>query len=72
MFHTRGDEPDVVYTSVTSMDEMQETDTPTFTDTHDDLFDKFQHTIEPVPTSVEHHTTYDGGIGPLGNVLAEM
>lgn len=39
--------------------------------THD-LFDKFHSMIEPVPPSVEHHTTYDGGIGPLGNVLAEM
>lgn len=61
------------YANITKvMDEMFETYRSAFKGTHDDLFDKFQHTIEPVPTSVEHHTTYDGGIGPLGNVLAEM
>lgn len=64
------------YANITMvMDEMKKTyggGGGVFAGTHDDLFDKFQRTIEPVPPSVEHHPTYDGGIGPLGNVLAEM
>ncbi len=45
-----------------------------YSGTHDDLFNKFHGTTEPQPPPhrVEYHASYDGGIGPLGNVLAQM
>ena len=50
--------------------------TDTFADqprrgTHDDLFNKFHVPTEP-PPRVEYRASYDAGIGPLGNVLAQM
>ena len=44
----------------------------TFTGTHDDLFDQFDLMTELPSRRATHAPSYDGGIGPLGNVFAEM